>query len=338
MHEHKPNGLVFEIQRMSTEDGPGLRTTVFFKGCSLKCAWCHNPESISLHPQIHWIGSRCIGCRTCLETCPCLALSMTAKGIRIDRNVCNGCGLCVEECPSTALELLGTAWPLDDLVQEVIKDRVYFNKSNGGVTISGGEPTIQANFAAAFLKQIRARGIKTALDTCGLCSTKALDKLLPHTNLVLFDIKEIDSRKHLDFTGSDNRVILDNLIHVAGYIDAHLHPEGLWIRTPLIPGATDTDANLAGIGAFIRARLHQKVLKWELCTFNNLCRDKYARLDLGWPYANDELLEISRVEHLVSVAKQSGVDPDIVHWSGTTRLQGPEIEATPAKNALKVVS
>ena len=338
MHEHKPNGLVFEIQRMSTEDGPGLRTTVFFKGCSLKCAWCHTPESISLLPQVHWVGSRCIGCRTCLEACPCLALSMTAKGCGIDRDACNGCGLCAEACPSTALELLGKPWSLDDLVQEVLKDRVYFEKSNGGVTISGGEPTLQADFAAAFLKQLRAQGVRTALYTCGLCSARALDKLLPHANLVLFDIKEIHPRKHLFFTGSDNRAILENLVHVAGYMDTHLFPEGLWIRTPLIPGATDTDANLEGIGAFIRARLHQKVQRWELCTFNNLCRDKYSRLDHAWPFANDELLEKSRVDHLVSVAKQSGVDPDIVHWSGATRLPDTESEPAPAQKALKVVT
>jgi len=270
--ENKPKGLVLEIQRMSTEDGPGLRTTVFFKGCSLKCTWCHNPESISLLPQIHWIGSRCIGCRTCLDTCPKNALSMSREGIRIDRVVCDGCGLCVEECPSIALELLGEEWNLEDLVKEVLKDRVYFEKSNGGVTVSGGEPTIQADFVAELLQQIKGHGIKTALDTCGLCNARSLNQLLPHANLVLFDLKEINPQKHLDFTGSDNRVILENLIHVADYIDSHLFPEGLWIRTPLIPGATDTVENLKGIGAWIKAHLDQKVKRWELCAFNNLCR------------------------------------------------------------------
>jgi pyruvate formate lyase activating enzyme len=246
--------------------------------------------------------------------------------------------LCVEACPSTALELLGEAWSLEDLVQEVLKDRVYFEKSNGGVTISGGEPTIQADFAAEFLKQIRAKGIQTALDTCGLCNSKALDTLLPHANLVLFDLKEIDPQKHLTFTGSDNRVILENLIHVAEYIDAHLYPEGLWIRTPLIPGATDTDTNINGIGAWIKTHLDQKVKKWELCAFNNLCRDKYARLGLTWQFEDAELLEENHIQHLVSVAKNSGVDPDIVDWSGTTRLPDTETEAAPAKNALKVVT
>lgn len=330
--------LVLEIQRMSTEDGPGLRTTVFFKGCSLKCAWCHNPESISMLPQIHWIGSRCIGCRTCLETCPHNALSLTLDGIIINRKMCDGCGLCVEECPSTALELLGDTWQLAELVKEVLKDRVYFEKSDGGITVSGGEPTMQADFASTFLQQVRAQGVKTALDTCGLCKSRALDKLLPHVNLVLFDLKEIDPLKHLDFAGSDNHLILENLMHVADYIDTHLYPEGLWIRTPLIPGATDTDKNINGIGAWIKTHLDHKVKRWELCAFNNLCRDKYARLGLAWRFEDAELLEENHIQHLVSVARNSGVDPDIVHWSGTTRLQDSELETAPAKETLKVVT
>jgi pyruvate formate lyase activating enzyme len=326
--EQSNKGLVLEIQRMSTEDGPGLRTTVFFKGCSLKCTWCHNPESISLLPQIHWVGSRCIGCRTCLDTCPHEALTLSGEGIRIDREVCDGCGLCVEECPSTAMELLGEEWELEDLVQEVLKDRVYFEKSNGGVTVSGGEPTIQTDFVVEFLKQMRAEGVRTALDSCGLCSAKALDKLLPHANLVLFDLKEIDPQKHLDFTGSDNQIILENLAHVADYIDSHLYPEELWIRTPLIPGATDSVENLKGIGTWIKTHLDQKVKRWELCAFNNLCRDKYARLGLAWQFEHAELLEETHIQHLVSAAKNSGVDPDIVHWSGSLKLDTNQTKET----------
>ena len=332
------SALILEIQRMSTEDGPGLRTTVFFKGCSLKCTWCHNPESISLLPQIHWIGSRCIGCRTCLDTCPKTALSMSREGMLIDREVCDGCGLCVEECPSTALELLGEEWNLEKLVKEVIKDRVYFEKSSGGVTVSGGEPTIQADFVAEFLRQIRSRGIQTALDTCGLCSSKALDKLLPHTDLVMFDLKEIDPQKHLEFTGSDNRIILENLVHVAAYIDSHLFPQELWIRTPLIPGATDTIENLQGIGAWIKTHLDHKVKRWELCAFNNLCRDKYARLDLTWKFEAAELLEESHIRILESAARNSGVAPDIVHWSGSTKMPDSETETVSVRDALKVVT
>ncbi|RLC01403.1 MAG: glycyl-radical enzyme activating protein [Deltaproteobacteria bacterium] len=313
-------GLVLEIQRMSTEDGPGLRTTVFFKGCSLACTWCHNPESISPKPQIHWIDSRCIACKTCLDTCPQSALTLTPEGICIDRNLCDGCGACVETCPSTALEQLGRPWAIEDLVHEVLKDRVYFEKSGGGITVSGGEPTLQTGFVADFLKEIRAQGIHTALDTCGLCSPKALDRLLPYSTLVLFDIKDIDAARHKFFTGSDNQIILDNLMHVSRYIETHLYPESLWIRTPLVPGATGTVKNISGIGNWIARHLRGQVKRWELCSFNNLCRDKYKRLGLTWQFQDETLLDQEQIDALVSAAKTSGVDPGSVHWSGAVQL------------------
>jgi pyruvate formate lyase activating enzyme len=311
---------------------------VFFKGCSLECAWCHNPESISPRPQIHWIGTRCIGCRTCLETCPEKALSLTREGLRIDRLKCDGCGLCAAECPSTALELLGQVWNLDDLVHETLKDRVYFEKSNGGVTVSGGEPTLQAVFVGEFLKRIRAEGLQTALDTCGLCSRKAFELLLPHTSLVLFDFKQIDPERHRLLTGSDNRRILENLVCVSQYISDHLYPQGLWIRTPLIPGATDTPENISGIGQWIAANLGPEVRRWELCTFNNLCRDKYLRLGLNWQFENTPLLSEKKIELLANVAGSSGVDPGIVHWSGTTRTETDDPEEESTRTGLKVVT
>ena len=164
-----PNGqkaTLFEIQRLSTEDGPGIRTTVFFKGCSLACAWCHNPESISAAPQLHWIASRCIGCGTCTEACPEQAVALTPDGLIIDRERCTTCGRCAAECPSTAMEIIGAVWSLDDLVREVLKDRAYFADA-GGVTAGGGEPGLQAPFLAAFLEALKAEGIHTAVDTCG---------------------------------------------------------------------------------------------------------------------------------------------------------------------------
>ena len=320
MNPGNTNGLVLEIQRMSTEDGPGLRTTVFFKGCTLACTWCHNPESISPHPQVHWVDARCIACETCLDTCPRGALSLTPEGIIIERRLCDGCGACVEACPSTALEQLGQKWTLAGLVHEVLKDRVYFDKSGGGVTVSGGEPTLQTDFVAGFLKQIRSQGIHTALDTCGVCSRKALDKLLPFTTLVLFDIKEIDADKHRAYTGSDNRIILENLMHVSRYIKTHLYPEGLWIRTPLVPGATATIQNITGIGDWIAGHLEGQIKRWELCSFNNLCRDKYTRLGLTWRFRNETLLGQDQIKSLLAAARVSGVDPNIVHWSGAARL------------------
>jgi pyruvate formate lyase activating enzyme len=312
---------VLEIQRMSTEDGPGLRTTVFLKGCSLKCKWCHNPESISKVPQIQWIGNRCIGCQTCLETCRQNSLAFSESGLQIDRSCCEGCGECADACPSTALELMGTEWELEALIKEVIKDKAYFDKSNGGVTVSGGEPALQPMFVTAFLKGLKEKGIQTALDTCGLCSRSALEMILPHSTMVLFDLKEIDPAKHKEFTGGDLDKILDNLLLVRDTIRSHVHPKTLWIRTPIIPGTTDRHENILGIGRFLAENMGNVVDRWELCSFNNLCKDKYQRLGLKWDYENSELKSENELDALLSTARKSGINPDLVMWSGsTTRL------------------
>ncbi len=312
---------------MSTEDGPGIRTTIFFKGCSLKCLWCHNPESISPHPQVHWIANRCIGCKTCLEVCPEGALAFTPDGNCIDRNRCTGCGLCANECPAAALELLGQTWKLDDLVAEVVKDRTYFEKSGGGVTLGGGEPTLQTPFNRDLLKELKETGIHTALDTCGMCSRNALEELLPYSDLLLFDLKEIDPQKHKRFTGTTHEQIFENLIHVRDWMQSNAHPSQLWIRTPIIPDATASMENIRGIGRFIATNLDGLVNRWELCAFNNLCKDKYLRLDLDWAYKDCELLSRLLMEKMAAVARNSGVDPEIVLWSGSTKLEvdGPEL-------------
>ncbi len=321
MTHQSPEATILEIQRMSTEDGPGIRTTVFFKGCSLRCRWCHNPESISPHPQVHWISNRCIGCKICLEICSEGALNFTADGNRIDRNLCTGCGRCAEECPGTALAILGESWEVDALFQEIIKDRAYFETSGGGVTLGGGEPTLHAPFNRILLQKLKEAGIHTALDTCGMCSHEALDGLLPYTDLLLFDLKEIDPRKHEGFTGTSNDTILKNIIHVGNSLQSSGHPKEIWIRTPIIPDATLTEDNIRGIGKFIAANLKGLVKRWELCAFNNLCKDKYSRLDISWAYRDCELIDRLRMEKMAAIAGNSGVDPSIVLWSGSTKLE-----------------
>lgn len=313
-------GTILEIIRMSTEDGPGIRTTVFFKGCPLSCTWCHNPESISTKPQIQWINKACIGCGICTETCPEKALAKTSGGVVIDRGLCTGCGLCAAQCPTTAMELLGKKWNVHALASELIKDRVYFAESGGGVTLSGGEAALQPDFCLALLMELKEKGIQTALDTCGQVSQTLLAGLLPHTDILLYDLKEIDPGKHGLFTGSGNKRILANAAFAAHYKKSHPNPQTLWIRTPVIPGATDTAENIGGIGDFIETRLNGAVDRWELCAFNNLCRDKYQRLGIDWPFAGSDLPEKSRMEELTQVA-QSRVTRSCVSWSGSTRLK-----------------
>lgn len=319
--EKKLTARILEIQRMSTEDGPGLRTTVFFKGCSLRCSWCHNPESISSKPQVQWIDNRCIGCKTCLETCANNVLTLTESGLSIDRNHCLGCGQCAEECPTTALELLGVEWQVDDLVHEVVKDKAYFDKSDGGVTISGGEPALQPKFAAEFLKKLKAVGIQTAFDTCGLCSKTALESILPYSTLVLFDLKECDPDRHKKLTNGNLDTVLSNLLLIRDFVKSHVHPKSLWIRTPIIPGVTDKAHIVEGIGQFIARNLPGSVERWELCAFNNLCKDKYTRLGLEWEFESSELKTKTEMNDLVSVARKTGVDPAIVLWTGSVRIE-----------------
>jgi len=312
------DAIILEIIRMSTEDGPGLRTSVFFKGCNLKCIWCHNPESIKSNIQIQWIDSRCIGCKTCINTCPENALSLTELGIEINRNKCKECLKCANNCPSTAIEQIGYKWSLEDLTNEVLKDKAYFKNSiDGGITATGGEPTLQAKFVSSFFKQLKKEKIHTALDTCGMFSKSSINDILPYTDLILFDIKEIDPDKHKKFTGYSNEKIIENLIYLSQYINDHKTPKEIWIRTPIIPDTTARFENINGIGKLISSKLNGMVTRWELCSFNNYCKDKYIRLGINWHFKNYNLLSKSFMEQITDTAKKSGVDPNIVNWKGS---------------------
>jgi pyruvate formate lyase activating enzyme len=312
-------GRILHLQRLSTEDGPGIRTTVFFKGCPLRCEWCHNPESLSPYPQVQWLEDRCIGCHTCLGACPNGCLAMAGQGMVIDRERCTGCGTCAEACPANAMELLGTMVTVDELCHEVCKDRAYYETSGGGVTASGGEPAMQPEFVAAFFARLKEAGISTALDTCGLTSQRSLAQILPHVDLVLFDLKEIDAEKHRAFTGQRNEEILEALLLVAEHLAQREDGAHLWIRTPLIPGATASRENLLGLGRFLAEHLDGLVERWELCAFNNLCRDKYRRLGMDWRYGQTPLLTAETVGRLATWARESGVDPRIVMATGATK-------------------
>lgn len=314
-------GLILRIQRMSTEDGPGIRSTVFFKGCPLACRWCHNPESISSKVQVHWVASRCIGCLECVRTCRSHALSPSAGGMVIDRDRCTGCLACTEACPSTALEAYGVRYRLDDLVNEVLKDRVYFERSSGGVTLSGGEPTLQPEFALALLAKLKAEGVHTALDTCGQASWEVLSRLLPFTDIVLFDLKEMDPDRHKAFTGVTNSLILENAQRVASSLRKNGRPSKMWVRTPLIPGHTARTDNVTELGSFIRRNLSGAVGRWDLCTFNNLCLHKYQGLGIDWPLGGVELMGRAEADAMLEAARGSGVDPGIVRLSGPLRLE-----------------
>ena len=234
-------GLVFNLQKYSVHDGPGIRTTVFLKGCPLCCAWCHNPEGIAARPELLVLESRCATCGACREACPFGAVAVGTGALPTDLPDCTRCGACVEACPSGARQMAGREWTVDEVLTEVMADRIFYDDSGGGVTFSGGEPLAQPRFLRALLQAARHDGIHTAVDTSGFGCTDELLAAAALTDLFLFDLKLMDDARHREFTGVSNRPILANL---AALDRVH---RNVWLRVPLIPGVNDDAANLAAV-------------------------------------------------------------------------------------------
>lgn len=304
---------IFDIYRGTTHDGPGLRSTVFFAGCPLHCSWCHNPEGIPTANQVWWQEKSCIGCELCLQACPHGAKIATPEGI-LTATHCARCGACVLACPTGATSFVWKEWELDELIKEVSRDKAYYERTGGGVTASGGECMLQADFLNEFFSELHRRGISTALDTCGEISWEHFERILPHTDIVLYDLKLMNNELHRKYTGVDNSRILENLRRLSLYAEqTNLR---LWIRTPLIPGATASQENLQAAAEFIVHELKGTVERWELCAFNNHCLSKYERLHLSWKYAQTKLLSQDEVRRLRQTALACGLGDDHVVVTG----------------------
>jgi len=247
--------IVFDIKRFAVDDGPGIRTTVFFKGCPLRCVWCHSPESIKREPELVFYEKRCIRCGRCVEACPESAQEMKSDGERvIDRGRCTNCGKCCEVCGPQALEMKGREYTTQQLFAEIQKDSVFYQESGGGVTFSGGEPTIQFNFLMGVLEKCKKESIHTALDTSGFVKWQLLCEMANCVDLFLYDLKHIDNDKHIEYTGVSNELILDNLRKLVAL------GKDILVTVPLIPGYNDSEQNLKGIMDYVKELGLKKVI------------------------------------------------------------------------------
>ena len=292
-------GRIFNIQRFSIHDGPGIRTTVFVKGCSLGCLWCHNPESVASQPELVFFPTKCIGCGRCFEACPNAALVMEdgKRHYHIER--CRLCGRCAEACYAEALVMEGREATAEEVVAEILKDKPFYDNSNGGATVSGGEPLLQPAFVADVLRRCHDRSVHTCLDTAALAPWEAFETVLPHTDLVLLDLKIMDAARHKEATGADNARILDNA--------RRLGRMGIPIvvRVPVIPGYTDDEANIAAIAEFSRGLGNVRAV--ELLPYHRFAESKYRRLGRAYPLEGADSPPPEQMEHLAAVVSRAGL-------------------------------
>ncbi len=293
-------GIIFDIMKYSIQDGPGIRTTVFFKGCPLKCWWCHNPESQHLKQELMFRPEKCIGCGDCLKVCPNNAVT---KNYGVNKENCIVCGKCTEVCYAEARELIGKKYSVEEVIKEIEKDRIFYQESNGGVTISGGEPLAQPKFLESLLKACKENGFHTALDTTGYGEQEVLLKISKYVDLFLYDLKIMDDKNHKYYTGVSNKIILDNLKALAA------NNNKIIIRVPIIPGINDDYENISKIGEYVAALKSVKDL--NLIPYHQTGVKKYLRLNREYKLLNCTPPQEAKMIEIKNLLEEYGLEVKI---------------------------
>lgn len=290
-------GIVFDIQRYSIHDGPGIRTNVFLKGCPLRCQWCHNPEGFNGLPEISFLMAKCVGCGSCALACPKGCHQVTDRGHEYDRTECTRCGRCVEACNFCALEVVGREMTAEQVVAEAERDRMFFESSGGGITLSGGEPLFQPAFAEDILRLAKKRGLSTCLETSGCCGERVMSRVKEYVDIFLYDYKETDLKRHIEYTGVSNEPIIRNLrmLSEAGHT--------IVLRCPLIPGKNDREKHALGIAAV--ANSLEGVLRIEIEPYHPLGATKSLRFGREALYDRDTFMEKADAEALAEVIRRN---------------------------------
>ncbi len=290
--------IIFDIQRFSLHDGPGIRTTVFFKGCPLRCAWCQNPESHLPRPQPSFYADQCTLCLTCKTICPENAI-LEKKNQRIDHLKCTFCGLCATVCPEKSIVMIGRKWTCDELLSEILKDIDFYKDSKGGVTFSGGEPMLHSKFLKKITGQLKIHGIHVNIETCGVFAMDIMEQILPFIDMIYFDLKHMNTQTHKKFTGFDNTSILENFSLLSRSFP------GLQPRMPVIPGINDTEENIIQTALFLKENNHETI---HCLPFHNMGEAKLQRIKSELSPVNIKTLGPEKCSYIVEMFKDQGIE------------------------------